>query len=442
MHQQRLCRRFVFLGLGVAIALVFTLPTWVAADTTPTPVAVGASVNFTGTGFAANDSLSIYETGPDGTSSPQGIIQADGNGGFTTTVSFPSAGSWTVTAYSINTKKTFVGNYAVGTTSTSPVLGAPAASPVTSPPNGSTTTAAQVAIGAFAAFSGNGFTANEAISMWETPPEGGTTVTPTALPGVQADSNGAFTVSVSFPTAGLWQVTAHGIVSSHELITPFAVGTAGPASSSINGTTTGVLPVTTAPINGTGFNGIAASIGAPVTFSGSGFNGNEQIALWTTAPDTTTAALSSTHADGAGTFTVSVTLPSAGNWQVTAHGHDSAHQMIGRYTVTDPSSSATTSSPLPTSTFVSPSASVPVKATAGTIVTYTATGFNAGENVAAWVTPPDGSAVTALDQIQASSTGQATASTSFATAGLWQITLHGLVSGHEVVGKYQVSAQA
>ncbi len=450
MRQRRLHGRFVSLGLGVVFALLLAMPTGVAADTTPTPVAVGASVTFTGTGFAPNEFLSIWETDANSVSTPLAGIQSDGSGGFTTTVTFPSAGAWTATAHSINTQKEFVGNYAVGTTSgatTAPAPGSPLVPPVGASPTGATSaTGTPVGVGAFTTFSGSGFNANEAISMWETPPEGSATTTPTALPGIQADSTGAFTTSVEFPSAGQWQVTAHGLVSGHEIIAPFAVGitgATGAVSSPINGTGTGVLPVTTAPINGPGFNGIAATIGAPVTFTGSGFTGNEQIALWTTAPDSTTAALSSTQATGTGTFAVSVIFPSAGNWQVTAHGHDSAHQVIGRYSVTDSSSSAATSPlPSPASTFVSPSAGVPVKATAGTTVTYTATGFTAGETVSAWVTPPDSTTVTQLDQVQASSTGQAAVSTSFGTAGLWQITLHGLTSGHEVVGKYQVSAQA
>ncbi len=455
MRQQHLHGRFIFFSFGVAIALVFAMTTWVAADTTPTPAGVNTPVTFTGTGFTPSESLAIWITGADGAPITQGGAQSDGSGAFTTTVTFPTAGTWTATAHSITSGKEFAGNYSVGTpsgTTTAPVPGAPAipspvTSPITSPSSSATATGTQVGIGTSVAFSGTGFTANEAISAWETGPDAKVT----ALPGFHADNSGAFTTSVSFPSAGQWQVTAHGITSSHEVISPFAVGTAGTASSSVNGPAAGAPPVPTGTgtVGGSGFNGTAANIGAAVIFSGSGFNGNEQISLWMTAPDSTVTPLSSVHADGSGAFTDSVTFPSAGNWQVTAHGHDSAREVIGRYAVTDPSSttaapstaSATaTTTPVSSSTFTSPSMDVPVKATAGTVVTYTATGFNAGETVYAWVTPPDASAVTPLASVQASSTGRATTSTTFGSTGLWQITLHGRDSGHEVVGRYQVSA--
>ncbi|MGI8690377.1 MAG: hypothetical protein ACR2M3_17495 [Thermomicrobiales bacterium] len=453
MRQQHMHGRFIFFSLGVAIALVIAMTTWVAADTTPTPAGVNTPVTFTGAGFAPNEILSVWETDSGGVSTVLTPTQSDGTGGFTTTVSFPSAGLWTVTAHSLNNDKEFVGNYTVGSgsgTTTTPVPGAPVTSPsaVTSPSSGATATGAQVGIGAPVTFSGTGFTANEAISVWETGPDSKVT----ALPTVHADNNGAFTTSVSFPSAGQWQVTAQGVASSHQVITPFAVGTAGSASSPVtNGPATGVPPVTsTGTVGGSGFNGTAANIGTAVSFSGSGFTANEAISVWETPPDNSpVTALPSVQADTTGAFTDSVTFPSAGNWQVTAQGHASAHQVIGRYAVTDPSSttsapstaSATaTTTPVSSSTFTSPFTDVPVKATAGTEVTYTATGFNAGEMVTAWITPPDGSAVTPLPSVQASSTGRATVSTPFGTAGLWQITLHGRDSGHQVVGKYQVSA--
>ncbi|MDQ2788036.1 MAG: hypothetical protein M3Y58_23910 [Chloroflexota bacterium] len=457
MRQQHRHGRIIFFSFAVAIALVLAMATWVAADTTPTSVGVNTPVTFTGTGFAPNESLAIWITGADNNPLTQGGTQSDGSGAFTTSVTFPASGTWTATAHSDNTGKEFVGNYTVGTTSGTtipPIPGTPAipppvgTSPVTSPASGATATGTQVGIGAPVTFSGTGFMANEAISVWETGPDGKVT----ALPGLHADTTGAFTTSVSFPSAGQWQVTAQGAASSHQVITPFAVGTAGAVSSVTNGPATGVPAVTTGTgtVGGAGFNGTPASIGTAVIFAGNGFTANEQISLWETPPDNSpVTALPSIQADNTGAFTDSVTFPSMGNWQVTAHGHTSAHELIGRYAVTDPSSTTnvpattgttTTTAPVSSATFTSPFTDVPVKATAGTVATYTATGFNAGETVTAWVTPPDASAVTPLPSTQASSTGRATVSTTFGSAGLWQITLHGRDSGHEVVGRYQVSA--
>ncbi len=448
MRQRRRYGRLIFLGLGLVIALVLAIPAAVVADTTPgstapTPVAVGASVNFTGNGFAPNESLSVWQIGPDGTYTTLGGVQTDGSGSFTTAVSFPSAGQWQVTAHSINSGKEFVGSYTAGAT-TGPTTGTttgtvPVAPVAAAPGSALSSTAPQVAIGAPISFTGNGFSANEVIAAWETPPGGGV---PTALPNLQADNTGAFTTTVTFPSAGQWQVTAHGVTSGHQIITAFTVGTVGATVPPVSGPVTGVPPAAGAA-NGAGFNGTAASIGTPVTFAGTGFNAGENISLWMTPPatdSTPVTPLPGIQADGTGGFTVQATFPTAGNWQVTAHGRDSAHEIIGRYTVTDPSG-GTTSPSSPASTFTSPSTGVPVKATVGTIVTYTATGFNAGETVVAWVMSPDSTAtVTPLDSVTASSTGRATISTSFGSAGLWQITLHGRDSGHEIVGKYQATA--
>lgn len=441
MRHQRLHGRFIFFSLGVVMALVFAMTASVAADTTPTAAGANTPVTFTGTGFAPNESLAIWITGADGAPLTQGGVQSDGSGAFTTSITFPAAGAWQATAHSITSGKEFVGAYTVGAAS-----GASG----TSPSSGATTTGTQVGISTPVTFSGTGFAANEAISAWETGPDGKVT----ALPGFHADTSGAFTTSVSFPSAGQWQVTAQGAASGYKVITPFAVGTAGSTSSPVtNGPATAVPPVTsTGTIGGPGFNGTPVNIGTAVSFSGSGFTANEVISVWETPPDNSPVrALPSIQADTTGAFTDSVTFPSAGNWQVTAHGHSSAHEVIGRYAVADPSSttaapstaSATaTTTPVSSSTptFTSPFTSMPVKATTGTVVTYTATGFNAGETVTAWITPPDGTAVTSLPSVQASSTGRASVSTPFGSAGLWQITLHGRDSGHEVVGKYQVSA--
>ncbi|MCA1722828.1 MAG: hypothetical protein LC748_00955, partial [Thermomicrobia bacterium] len=201
--------------------------------------------------------------------------------------------------------------------------------------------------------------------------------------------------------------------------------------------TVGAAPATgaTIPVGGTAFNGTPATIGVPVVFSGSGFNANEGISLWTTAPDSSVGKLPGISADTTGAFTTTVTFPSAGNWQVTAQAPGSTHQVIGRYAVSD---TATTTAPAPP--FTSPFAGTAMKATVGTTVAFTSAGFIAGETVSAWVTPPDGSAVIAIKPtVTASAAGQATVSTSFTSVGLWQITMHGLTSGHEVIGSYQVT---
>jgi hypothetical protein len=426
MPEQRPPGRFTILGLGVVIALVLALPAGLVAAATP--VGVGESTFFVGNGFNPNESLSVWETGPDGVSNvlPPGM-QSDANGGFSVSVTFPSPGNWQVTALGILSGTKATGVYDVGgTTST------------TTAPASSTTSGALPAgtlpagIGVPVSFSSSGFTANEHISLWETPPD---STPPTALTGTQADGSGAFSVLVTFPTAGQWQVTAHGITSGVEIIGRYAVGT--------TSTTSGSSPITSASSsNGQGFSTLPpVALGAAVIFSGNGFNSGETIKMWDTAPDTIVAALSDVIADGTGTFTATVTFPTVGNWQVTAHGKDSLHEVIGRYTVTSDGSAAigsTITSTTTSSGVTAPATGLTVNTTTSATISFLPIGFTAGEFVSVWSTSPDGT-VTTLDSAQASSTGRVIVTASFASAGLWQITAQGRTSGHVVIGRYQVA---
>ncbi len=301
-----------------------------------------------------------------------------------------------------------------------------------------------IAVGASVTFSGTGFDVNESLSVWETGPD--TTVTP--LSGIQTDGSGVFTVTLSFPTVGQWQVTAHSINSGKEVVGRYAVGSTTTTSPTATTTPTTTAPVSspvasvpTGPVTNAGntsaTNPPQVTLGAAVTFTGSGFNVGEPIALWDTAPDATVAPLDSAQADGTGAFTAPVTFPSVGVWQVTAHGRDSAKEIIGRYSVVGDGTTAA-STPTGSSTFTSPYAGLPIKVNSGSLISFAVTGFIAGEPISVWVTAPD-STVAPLDSTQASSTGRAVITTNFSTGGLWQITAHGRDSGREIIGKYQVA---
>jgi hypothetical protein len=299
-----------------------------------------------------------------------------------------------------------------------------------------TTTPTPVAVNVSTPFIGTGFTAGELISFWATTPDGGTT----PLDGTVADTNGSFSIEVSFPSAGTWAVTAHGQTSGVEVISTYAVsGTGAPPAS----TTAPGIPGTTLPAQGSG--SLTASdgstypqvaVGAPVTFTGTGFTAGEPLAFWQTAPDSKTAAiLGSQNSNASGGFTAGVSFTTPGFWQVTAHGINSGHEVIGRYVVGGSSASVPGASVPGTAT--TPSTTV-IAATVGSPVTFTATGFTAGETVSAWTTAPD-STTAALDQAIADSSGTVRITTTFATPGFWQITAHGVTSTHEMVGQYQVT---
>jgi hypothetical protein len=76
----------------------------------------------------------------------------------------------------------------------------------------------------------------------------------------------------------------------------------------------------------------AATVGTPVTVTATGFAPNETVSAWATGPDGTVTQIGSTPASADGTVTITITFPSAGNWQVTAHGQTSQKEVINRYT--------------------------------------------------------------------------------------------------------------
>jgi hypothetical protein len=299
-----------------------------------------------------------------------------------------------------------------------------------------TSPALSVAANTQTPFVGSGFHAGEIIALWMTAPD----QTTTPLDRITADASGGFSVNVSFPTTGVWHVTAHGQSSGVEVIGTFGVGVTPPQSPPA---TTPGIPGAALPASGSDTTLLPATttypqvaLNAPVVFSGSGLIANEPLSFWETAPTGTATAISGVQtADQNGSFTTSIPFTTAGFWQVTAHGITSGHEVIGRYMVGD----TTTAPPAPiapVNTTDSPGTSV--AATVGLPVSFTASGFTPGEHVSAWVTAP-ASTVTPLNQATADHTGSVVITTSFATAGLWQVTAHGVDSAHEVVGQYQVA---
>lgn len=293
-----------------------------------------------------------------------------------------------------------------------------------------------VGVNASIVFSGNGFDPNEFLSVWITAPDG----TSMVLPGSQADANGGFSVTVSFSSTGQWQATAHSIASGKEVTGTYAVGA---TTTTTTSPVTGTAPTDTSASGTAAPGALPAGIGAPVTFSDSGFTANETISLWETAPDNKVTSLPQTQADGNGAFSASVTFPSAGQWQVTAQGVTSGKKVIRRYAVGTTTSTTTGSVPVTSATSSNGqgfSNAPPV--TLGSAVTFSGSGFNSGETLSLWQTPPDGSPPTALPGATADGTGAFTTSVTFPSVGNWQVTAHGRDSAHEVIGRYTVTSDA
>src|SRR3954468_4345142 len=85
-----------------------------AQTTTVTPIAANTDTTFRGTGFTGGELISLWATPPDGTVTPLDGTVADASGNFSVQVSFPSAGTWAVTAHGQTSGVEVIGAYAVG----------------------------------------------------------------------------------------------------------------------------------------------------------------------------------------------------------------------------------------------------------------------------------------------------------------------------------------
>lgn len=163
-------------------------------------------------------------------------------------------------------------------------------------------------------------------------------------------------------------------------------------------------------------------------FTGNGFEANEPLAFWVTAPDRTVTPLAGDLADATGAFAVTVSFSTDGFWQVTAHGTSTKKEVIGGYTV----GNATTTTPAATVALASVTTIAPNQS-----VTFSRDGFRPLESVSLWVTGPD-SKVTPLDGTPADVSGMVSVPVTFSGSGFWQVTAHGTTSGKEAIVGYNV----
>ncbi len=180
------------------------------------------------------------------------------------------------------------------------------------------------------------------------------------------------------------------------------------------------------------------AMGQNAPFMDTGFMPDEGIALWTTAPDRSVAALPANQADRRGMISMHIAFTTSGFWQVTAHGLDSGKEVITAFNVggTTGTVSATLAAvAIPTGTITTPAGTVAVAV--NQLATFTRGSFAASEPVSLWTTAPDGK-TTALDGASADRSGNVAVVVSFPTNGYWQVTAHGLTSGKEAIGGFAV----
>ncbi len=164
-------------------------------------------------------------------------------------------------------------------------------------------------------------------------------------------------------------------------------------------------------------------------FSGNGFDANEPLAFWVTAPDRSVTPLVGDQADAAGAFGVTVSFSTDGFWQVTAHGTTTKKEIIGGFKV---GNATTTTGAGSTAAVASATAIAPNQR-----VTFVRDGFRPLESVSLWATGPDGM-VTPLDGTSAEVSGIVNVPVTFPGSGFWQVTAHGTTSGNEAIVGYSV----
>ncbi|MHB8644851.1 MAG: hypothetical protein ACYDAR_03555 [Thermomicrobiales bacterium] len=205
---------------------------------------------------------------------------------------------------------------------------------------------------------GNGFAPGENVTI-----VGFTNDNQTAyFPDTTADAIGAFSVQIYYQPS-VYRIQVTGQLTGIRVVADVGAGT---------GTPPGFVPpyptpplcrafgtgfffiCPTAPLFGPGYVPIATTttvpapppmlppapapgantttVGQSVTFSISGFTANETVAAWVTAPDASVTPIGSTQAAD-GSITIVISFPSAGNWQVTAHGQSSGIEVVTGYTV-------------------------------------------------------------------------------------------------------------
>lgn len=175
------------------------------------PVTSGETAIFRGSGFMADEDISLWMTSPDGIVIPLVSDTVDSYGMFAVSLFFPSDGQWQVTAQGRVSRHAVIGSFRAGTTDMATT---------TAPTDVATQ---QVATGQRVDFTADGFASNELLALWTTAPDG--TVHP--LAGATADVTGAIRVTVAFPVNGFWYVTAHSTSTGKEMIGGFTVGEGG-----------------------------------------------------------------------------------------------------------------------------------------------------------------------------------------------------------------------
>lgn len=244
---------------------------------------------------------------------------------------------------------------------------------------------------------------------------------------------------------GRWYLTAQGQTSNRAGIAQFFVGVAPPV-----GQPGGVIVGTTPQ---------AAAFGQAVIVQGSGFQPNEQVSLWLTAPDQSVRGIpESPTADGSGSISganIRITIDNtfrAGTWFITAQGRSSGRQAIGTFRVDagatppplqPPGDPARLGILIHNELRVRGAGSItPLAAPPGSGFVFNASGFDPNEKVGVWLTRPAGAGVEAIDERLVQREG-GNVRVAFRVErdqqGVWTITAQGASTGRAVTAPFKLT---
>lgn len=388
----------------------------------------GSLVNIHGTGFLPNETISVWITRPDGVviDYPQQVTSDIGS--FQSSFVFSEAlptGRYTFTALGVVSGYQVFAPFELSARNSTPSGWAQLR--VAYPYPASTSQNGEIAI------TGALFSPGEQVSIWMTLPNNAVRGLPLQL----ADGNGDFFAIIQLDErlpVGLYKITAQGLSSKRLVIAEFNV---------TQGRFVGVNPGSGARPN----EALQATFVAPtspdvpdhVVVSGSGYNANELIGLWLTLPNDSVVGLPQAQANELGDFAIDVTLAERlpiGTIRVSAQGVESGRLLITSFEV-GRDNLTSVSAPQVMVEFVAATSG-----TASDIIVVTGKGFQAGEQVAHWMTLPDNS-VRDLPSVNADENGNYRVAIEVGGRlpnGTVRVTARGLSTNRETVGAFDVPA--
>ncbi|HMO56813.1 MAG TPA: hypothetical protein PKC19_05620, partial [Roseiflexaceae bacterium] len=244
---------------------------------------------------------------------------------------------------------------------------------------------------------------------------------------------------------GTWQLVAQGMTSGRYAVARFTIGDQPPPAGPQSGVSVRVVPN-------------IVLVGQAFTIQGDGFRGGEKVSLWLTAPDGSVRAINtSPEADRrTGSITpanVRITTDvgfRAGTWSITAQGRESGRQAIGTFRIDVPGpTQGGGGDPARLGNLIhdrlQPSGDgsiVPLAAPPGLPFTFNANGFDPGEEIAVYVTPP-GSAAQAIAASLIQRDGRGGVRVGFRPPsqieGTWAITAEGRQTRRVVIAPFLVT---